>query len=37
MRVAAIPDPRFVEKEADYVLGGLSEIPPLIQNAATAN
>jgi HAD superfamily hydrolase (TIGR01509 family) len=42
MRAAAIPDTRFVdageyEKEADYVLGGLSEIPPLIQNAATAN
>jgi HAD superfamily hydrolase (TIGR01509 family) len=36
MRVAAIPDRRFVdpreyEKEADYVLGDLSEIPPLIR------
>jgi len=35
MRVAAIPDRRFVdpveyEKEADYVLGSLSEIPALI-------
>ena len=35
MRVAAIPDTRFVdpqayEKEADYVLGSLSEIPALI-------
>jgi beta-phosphoglucomutase-like phosphatase (HAD superfamily) len=42
MRVAAIPDTRFVdqaeyEKEADYVLGNLSEIPALIRrvNAAT--
>ncbi len=36
MRVAAIPDTRFVdaheyEKEADYVLGSLSEIPALIR------
>jgi HAD superfamily hydrolase (TIGR01509 family) len=36
MRVAAIPDRRFVdardyEKKADYVLGSLSEIPPLIR------
>jgi len=36
MRVAAIPDTRFVDpeqykKEADYVLGSLSEIPALIQ------
>jgi HAD superfamily hydrolase (TIGR01509 family) len=36
MRVAAIPDMRFVdpreyEKEADNVLGGLSEIPALIR------
>jgi hypothetical protein len=35
MRVAAIPDRRFVDplqykKEADYVLGSLSEIPALI-------
>ena len=43
MRVAAIPDTRFVdpreyEKEADYVLGSLSEIPALIcrVNAATS-
>jgi HAD superfamily hydrolase (TIGR01509 family) len=37
MRVAAIPDTRFVdsgeyEKEADYVLGSLSEIPALIRH-----
>lgn len=36
MRVAAIPDTRFVdrceyEKEADYVLGSLSEIPDLVR------
>ena len=42
MRVAAIPDARFVdareyEKEANYLLRDLSEIPLLIQNAATAN
>jgi HAD superfamily hydrolase (TIGR01509 family) len=43
MRVAAIPDRRFVdpreyEKEADYVLGSLSEIPALIRriNAAAS-
>ena len=43
MRVAAIPDTRFVdprayEKEADYVLGSLSEIPALIRrvNAVTS-
>ena len=35
MRVAAIPDRRFVDpreyqKQADYLLGNLSEIPPLI-------
>jgi HAD superfamily hydrolase (TIGR01509 family) len=40
MRVAAIPDTRFVnprdyEKEADYVLGSLSEIPALVRSAAT--
>jgi HAD superfamily hydrolase (TIGR01509 family) len=37
MRVAAIPDTRFVdphayEKEADYLLGSLSEIPALIRD-----
>ena len=37
MRVAAIPDKRFVdprdyEKKADYVLGGLKEIPSLVRN-----
>lgn len=37
MRVAAIPDTRFVdpgeyERDADYVLGSLKEIPPLIRN-----
>ena len=42
MRVAAIPDPRFVhrrdyEKEADYLLGNLSEIPALIQKVDLAN
>ncbi|HEY2142709.1 MAG TPA: HAD family phosphatase [Candidatus Udaeobacter sp.] len=36
MRVAAIPDTRFVdpheyEKEADYILGSLSEIPALLR------
>jgi HAD superfamily hydrolase (TIGR01509 family) len=43
MRVAAIPDTRFVdpreyEKEANYVLGSLSEIPALVHrvNAATS-
>jgi len=39
MRVAAIPDRRFVdpheyEKEADYLLGSLSEIPSLIRRVA---
>src|SRR5438445_4777236 len=38
MRVAAIPDRRFVdpreyEKEADYVLNNLSEIPALVSSA----
>jgi HAD superfamily hydrolase (TIGR01509 family) len=38
MRVAAIPDTRFVdprqyERDADYLLDGLSEIPRLIQTA----
>jgi HAD superfamily hydrolase (TIGR01509 family) len=37
MRVAAIPDRRFVdpreyEKEGDYVIGSLSEIPALIRH-----
>jgi len=37
MRVAAIPDRRFVdpreyEKEADYVLGSLKELPTLIHS-----
>jgi HAD superfamily hydrolase (TIGR01509 family) len=41
MRVAAIPDRRFVdpgeyEKEADYVLKDLSEIPTLIRGEAVA-
>jgi HAD superfamily hydrolase (TIGR01509 family) len=41
MRVAAVPDPRFVDpseykKEADYVLGSLSEIPALIRRVSTA-
>jgi len=41
MRVAAIPDTRFVdpreyEKEADYVMGSLSEIPALIRRANAA-
>ena len=41
MRVAAIPDTRFVdpleyEKEADYVLGSLSEIPALIHRVNAA-
>jgi len=36
MRVAAIPDRRFVaphayEKQADFVLASLSEIPPLVR------
>ena len=41
MRVAAIPDRRFVdpreyEKEANYVLGSLSEIPDLIRRVNAA-
>lgn len=41
MRVAAIPDTRFVDsldykKEADYVLGSLSEIPALIRRVDSA-
>ena len=41
MRVAAIPDRRFVdpreyEKEANYVLGSLSEIPALIRRVDAA-
>ena len=41
MRVAAIPDTRFVdpreyEQEADYVLGSLSEIPALIRRVSAA-
>jgi HAD superfamily hydrolase (TIGR01509 family) len=41
MRVAAIPDRRFVdpreyEKKADYVLGSLSEIPALLRRAGAA-
>jgi len=41
MRVAAIPDTRFVdpreyEKAADYVLGSLSEIPALIRCVSAA-
>jgi beta-phosphoglucomutase-like phosphatase (HAD superfamily) len=41
MRVAAIPDTRFMdpreyEKEADYVLGSLLEIPDLIRRIRTA-
>src|SRR5213080_1609878 len=40
MRVAAIPDRRFVDardydKEADYVLGNLSEIPKLVRRLGT--
>src|SRR6267378_2515804 len=42
MRVAAIPDTRFVdphdyEKEADYLLGSLSEIPALIRRVDLTN
>jgi len=42
MRVAAIPDRRFVdpreyEREADYVLGSLSEIPVLIRRVNAAD
>src|SRR5438309_1370357 len=41
MRVAAIPDKRFVdpreyENEADYILGSLSEIPALIRRVSAA-
>ena len=41
MRVAAIPDRRFVdpreyEKQADYVLGNLSEIPALVRAIGAA-
>jgi len=40
MRVAAIPDTRFVdtreyENQADYLLGNLSEIPALVRSIAT--
>jgi HAD superfamily hydrolase (TIGR01509 family) len=40
MRVAAIPDTRFVdprkyENQADYILSSLKELPSLIRNAAT--
>ena len=42
MRVAAIPDTRFVdardyEKQADYLLRDLSEIPGLVRHVAAAN
>ena len=42
MRVAAIPDHRFVdpreyEKRADYVLSGLSELPGLIKKLSVTN
>jgi HAD superfamily hydrolase (TIGR01509 family) len=42
MRVAAIPDTRFVdareyEKQADYLLGNLSEIPALVRSVATVD
>jgi HAD superfamily hydrolase (TIGR01509 family) len=41
MRIAAIPDRRFVdpreyEREADYVLGSLCEVPALIRRIAAA-
>ena len=41
MRVVAIPDRRFVdpaeyEKDADFVLGSLKELPPLIRKLALA-
>jgi HAD superfamily hydrolase (TIGR01509 family) len=41
MRVAAIPDPRFVdpdeyEKKADYVLGSLKELPALVRKLVVA-
>ncbi len=42
LRVAAIPDSRFVdpskyEKQADYVLGSLKELPALIQSLRTSD
>jgi len=42
MRVAAIPDIRFVdpreyEKEADYILGSLSEIPALVRTVGACD
>jgi mannitol-1-/sugar-/sorbitol-6-/2-deoxyglucose-6-phosphatase len=42
MRVAAIPDTRFVdareyEKQADYLLDNLSEIPSLVRSVATVD
>jgi beta-phosphoglucomutase-like phosphatase (HAD superfamily) len=42
MHVAAIPDTRFVdagdyEKQADYLLSDLSEIPALVRSAAITN
>ena len=42
MRVAAIPDRRFVdpseyEKEPDYLLNELSEIPALIRRVETTD
>ncbi len=42
MRVAAIPDTRFVdareyEKQADYMLRDLSEIPPFVRHVAAVN
>jgi HAD superfamily hydrolase (TIGR01549 family) len=42
MRVAAIPDSRFVDpreyaKEADYLVGSLSEIPKLIRDLGSTN
>ena|SRR5438132_5853848 len=42
MRVAAIPDTRFVDrreyqKEADYVLGSLSEVPALVRGVGASN
>jgi beta-phosphoglucomutase-like phosphatase (HAD superfamily) len=41
MRVAAIPDTRFVdprdyEKKADYVLGRLKELPALVRKFTVA-
>ena len=42
MRVAAIPDTRFVDprdyqKEADYILRSLKELPPLVRNIGRIN